>query len=338
VGDWDGGIAARRADQYEWFTIAGGNPMTLRFGLSAVLALGLIAGSALAQQIVPQGGGSPRPAGNPDQPVAARLPTLERREPQTQLPNAQSPNAQPPLAQQTSPAPFQLTPEEEQQVDRVLQAWEKRSAAVKTFECNFTRFTYNLVFGQPDQPIVDTGVIRYGSPDKGLYQVDGERAEQWICDGKSIFEYNYPKKQLIERTLPPELQGRAIANGPLPFLFGAQAQQLKQRYWIRIITPPANRAQETWLEVYPRFQQQAADFSKADLILTNQNMVPAALQLHSLNGKDRTAFAFEKIVINDPMGWLKSDPFRASKPLGWEKIVEQTPVAQTNRVTPPAKR
>jgi TIGR03009 family protein len=284
---------------------------------------------------------NPRPAAGPDQPVAPQFPTLQRRDPAAQPPAAQPSAGQPPAAQQPLPPPFQLTAEEDQQVDRVLQAWEKRSAGVKTFECSFTRFQYNTVFApanQPVVPVVDSGTIKYAAPDKGLYKVEGERAEQWICDGKSIYQYNYAEKKVIEYKIPPQVQGHAIVNTPLPFLFGAKAQELKQRYWIRIITPPANRAQETWLEAVPRVQQQAADFSKAELILTNQNMVPAALQLHSPNGQDRTAFKFDGIVMNDPMGWLKGDPFRANTPFGWTKIIEQGAPAQAGRVSPPGRR
>jgi hypothetical protein len=143
---------------------------------------------------------------------------------------------------------------------------------------------------------------------------------------------------VIERKLPPELQGRAIANGPLPFLFGAKAQQLKQRYFITVITLPENRAQETWLRAVPRYASDAANFKFAELILANKDMTPTAIRLHSPNGKNSTSFSFTGIVTNDPLRWLKLDPFRASTPLGWQKIVEQAPTAQAARVSPPGSR
>ena len=51
--------------------------------------------------------------------------------------------------------------------------------------------------------------------------------EHWVCDGKSVFEYRHDQKQLVERPIPPQLQGKAIVDGPLPFLFGAEAAKLK---------------------------------------------------------------------------------------------------------------
>ena len=93
-----------------------------------------------------------------------------------------------------------------------------------------------------------------------------------------------PKKQVEEHRLPPELQGKAIANSPLPFLFGAEAQKLKQRYFIRIVTPPDVQDQ-IWLEAYPRFQQDAANFHHAQFVITTRGMSPFALMLVDPNGQ-----------------------------------------------------
>ena len=40
-----------------------------------------------------------------------------------------------------------------------------------------------------------------------------------------------------KRSCHPEMQGQSIGDGPLPFLFGAKADTMKSRYWIREITP-----------------------------------------------------------------------------------------------------
>lgn len=244
-----------------------------------------------------------------------------------------------------------LTPQEEAQVDRILRLWEQRSAGIKTFECSFVRREWDPVFGPANAPrFVDIGAIKYAAPDKGEYVVekalqDGkpvgiepERAEHWICDGKSIFEYNTIKKQVIERRLPPELQGKAISDGPLPFLFGAKAESLKQRYVIRITTPPNMQGQQTWLEAFPRFRANAADFRRAELILTNQDMTPFALQLEEPNGKKRTSYRFYEIVTNDPLRFFKLSPFQPTTPFGWKRVLDEPRTVQSGRVPPPARR
>jgi TIGR03009 family protein len=202
---------------------------------------------------------------------------------------------------------------------------------------------YDVVFGLPDQPkFVETGAIRYQAPDRGLFRLDKSikdgkempldesRAEHWICDGKSIFEFSPAKKQLIEHKVPKELQGKAIADSPLPFLFGAEAEKLKQRYWIRIVTPHDVQDQ-IWLQAFPRSQQDAANWHHAVFIISTKKMEPYALKIVQPNEKDYTAYQFSEIVINDPFRPFKGDPFRAVTPLGWQRIIEPAPGAQARR-------
>jgi len=234
-------------------------------------------------------------------------------------------------------APFVLSPEEQRQLDAVLQAWQQRSAEVKSFECQFTRFEYDPLFGDARKPrFEDRGQIKYAAPDKGLFKVDGPRPEQWICDGQAIFEYNYQKRQLIEHRLPPELRGRAIADGPLPFLFGADAQKLKDRYFLRITFSDQSKG-EIWLEAFPKYQKDAASFRRAELIL--KGMRPSAVQIHSPNGKNRTVYVFENIRINErdplePLRLFRTDPFRAATPRGWQKVIEEAPPSQPDPSSP----
>jgi TIGR03009 family protein len=170
-----------------------------------------------------------------------------------------------------------------------------------------------------------------------MIKVDVANTEHWVCDGKSVFVYDPTKKQLLEHQLPPELQGKSISDGPLPFLFGAKAADMKKRYYIRVMRPPAGVKDQIWLEAYPRTREEAANFSRADFILTASNMQPFALQLHQPNGKTRQAYSFYDIKTNDPLGFLRGNPFNASTPFGWKKVVQPAPTAQAERNPDPAK-
>ncbi len=250
------------------------------------------------------------------------------------------------------PPPFTLTPQEEAQLDRVLKAWEQKSKDIKTFDCSFVRWEYDPFdpkFAKPDaDPNAashkDVGILKYAAPDKGAYMVlktetaegrleaiEEDRAEHWICDGKSVFQYLPKQKQVRQHKLPPELQGKAIVDGPLPFLFGADAQKLRQRYFIRIIPAPPKSKNEVWLEAKPRFQQDAANYQKATLMLTVPDMTPKALEIMQPNGKSRTSYAFYDIVLNDPLRLLQGNPFQAFTPRGWEMIEEAAPAEQAGR-------
>ena len=257
-------------------------------------------------------------------------PTLQRR-------------ADPQQTTQPAPAaPFVLTPDEQAQLDQVLAAWEQRGTKVKSFESKFTRWQYDQVFGKET---TDQGEVKYASPDKGAFQVLGEQPEHWICDGKSIFEYKFVTKQLIEHKLPPELQGQGITDSPLPFLFGSTAAQLKQRYFLRLVTPP-NVQGQVWLEARPRYQADAQNFQRAEVILASATMLPAAIQTHEINGKTRTVYKFERPQVNpsdplrglDPLRIFDRDPFKPSLPRGWTKVVEEAPASQAARPAGPVQR
>ncbi len=262
---------------------------------------------------------TPPPSGTPLQ-----LPTLENRR---RTPEPPSP-------------PFVLSAQQTADLDRVLAAWEQRNKEVHSFECSFTEWVYDPTFANaknPNDPIrTFSGVIKYAAPDKGLFKAEGQKAEdpkeQWICDGKTIFEYDWTKHQVTVYPLPPEAQGKAIADGPLPFVFNSEAQKLKSRYFLHLITPKDVQG-EIWLEAYPRCQRDAAEFQRVQLILQDKGMIPSAMQIFTPGGKERRTYKFDDVVINDRFGWLKGDPFQAGTPLGWKRVVElPPPPVQANRV------
>jgi len=150
----------------------------------------------------------------------------------------------------------------------------------------------------------------------------GEVGEHWVCNGSSIYEFRHAEKQLRETKLPPELQGKAISDGPLPFVFGAKADTLKKRYWMRIITPP-NVQGQSWLEARPRFQADAANFSKVELILLGRDLMPAAIQIYKPGGKDRDVYQFDPATnIFDRGLDLIRDFSRPATPFGYRYILE----------------
>jgi TIGR03009 family protein len=286
-------------------------------------------------------------------------------------------------------APFPpLAAQDQQYLDSVLNYWETSSDKIKVYECKFTRWEYDPVFarvldpktGQLMAKTVASGVIKFASPDRGLYQVENQyqiappRArgesptytpagelglEKWICDGTSVFEFDYPRKRLVERPLPKEMQGKAIAEGPLPFLFGAKAAQIKNRYWIRSLPLPQGVKDEYWLEAYPKRQNDAARYKKVEVILSKDPFLPKAIHIYDVNydprsNPVRSSFKFEERQIN-PSNLLKrvdllklfhSEFYRPDTPSGWEKTVlnlndpgpEQRLVSPTNRSPSRAQR
>jgi TIGR03009 family protein len=254
-----------------------------------------------------------------------------------------------PPAQPLPTAPFTLTPEEETNLNRVLVDWQNMSGKVSTFESDFVRWDYDGVFGAPNVPArVSSGVIKYAGPDKGSYEhwqidpktqqkvADEKFNEKWICTGDAVFQFRYDLKQVREHKLPENMRGKAIADGPMPFVFGVEAVKMRQRYWIRVTTPQeaANQSQ-VWLEAYPKEAKDAANFYKLDIILTfvveNGQVVklePYAINMVLPNQKDRTVYRLSGQKANTQLQNIQQwfgNFIRPGTPLTWtHQVVEET--------------
>ncbi len=281
----------------------------------------------------------------------------------TSIAPEQSP--QPPAPQ----PPFQLTAAQQQAVDQLLTYWERYSSRVKRYRCSFTWWEYDSNFGPQDPNTAKTcsdGELRYEAPDKGLFHVvqvkhhtkqpdgtikylprPGENGKYWTCNGKAIFQFDYLNKRLRVAELPPQMQGAGIADGPLPFLFGAKAEKIKGRYWVQIIAPPEGKeGQEYWLQAFPKTRKDAANFKMVEVILDAKLFLPSAIQVYDpgYNGRgnfSRSVFVFHDRKVNErlSLNLLKGDPFTPNAPLGWRKVVEKNTVpAPIGPATPPPQR
>jgi TIGR03009 family protein len=260
--------------------------------------------------------------------------------------------------------PFELTESQQQLLDQILLRWETQSDKVKTFKCGFRRWEYNPTFGPEKFEYLmseSRGDIKYAAPDRGEfhvtefkeyenakkdYVVRTEGLEHWVCNGKAIFEFNRAKQRLIERPLPPDLQGKAISEGPLPFIFGAKADQLKRRYWMRDVTPKEQIGKEIWLEAVPKFQQDAANFQRATVILAEPDFMPAALQIIPPGAANKnpkaqpanTAYQFVEGKVNNWAGtWDFTAPRLTPAMIvqGWKHVIEK-PEGEEPPATPSA--
>ena len=241
--------------------------------------------------------------------------------------------------------PFQLSPSEQQYVDQILLMWESKSAEIKTFDCQFERWEYDPVFGPGnDTPSIKShGQLTYSKPDRGSFKIneihryvqpdkaqpgeyvlqEHEVGEHWVCDGKAVYEYKHDKKQLVVQALPPQLRGTAIVDGPLPFLFGAEAAKLKARYWIRV---KQSDEATIWLEAFPRHQADAANYQRVEVMLERKTMMPNAIQVHMPNGRSRAVYMFQDSTVNGTMNQLFGAIFSSPRtPLGWKRVVQEAP-------------
>lgn len=250
-----------------------------------------------------------------------------------------------------------LLPEHEQRLDEILQYWERSTSKIKRYRCRFQRYEYGAQTRRTQEPkTYSEGVIKFADPDKGLFQVDKiqhRRAtkegsepkwvtqndgyhEHWVCDGKSIYEFDHGRKQLIQRTLPPDLRGRRITEGPLPFMFGAKAVQIRRRFWIRPIWPAASK-NEYWLELVPKTLEDSANYRKLKIVIAEKDYLPQGMILY-YRDNTQTNFVFQSRETNwstvaQQLNLFHREFFEPRPPSGWKKVVE--PIQPTTASAPP---
>jgi TIGR03009 family protein len=273
-----------------------------------------------------------------------------------------------PLAQAPAPDGFALNQLQEAMLDNVLNAWQLESAKINTFKCSFERWEYNAFSPKVNNEVAPlnkcSGELSYNRPDKGSFQITEVRAfkttppaagqapdapvtgdwvkqpeaigEHWVCDGKSIFEYRHQDKHLVERPIPKELQGQAIVDGPLPFLFGAEAKKLKARYWMRI--EDQDNKDAIYLTALPKFQAQAADYSKVEVILDRKQLLPKAMQVTMPdNSRHMYMFDIANAAVNSRLAIFATLFQRPRVWPGWKHVVEQAPMSQAAQPVPAPK-
>ncbi len=296
---------------------------------------------------------------------ASALPAVGQQAPQaldnaTPAPVTQAPRVAmgpgPSVRPPSAPEWAQLSPKHQEYLDQLLAYWEHKSNQIQRYRCTFKRWEYDPVFGPPDKcQTYSEGVIKYASPDKGLFRVDqvleyqapknaGEqptyqppkkrttRFDHWVCDGTSIFQFDYEREQLVQYELPPEMRGRAIVKGPLPFLFNAKADDIQRRFWLHVITPQ-NMKGKYWLEGVPKTAEDAADFQKIHIIIDEADYLPEAMVLFSpsyVPGKNeaRTTFQFNDREVNfsvlaEQLNLFHREFYEPKLPLGWKKVVNR---------------
>lgn len=322
--------------------------MTLRYRLTSATAA-LLAACAASFASAQQPSVYDRSASQPPSPVAnAAIDPAAPYSLPAQAPVTPGAAGAPGAAMAPAGPPFQITEVEQQFVLQVLQMWEAKSGEIKTFNADFERLEYDAVFGPgAEQPLIKSnGTLSYSKPDKGSFKIDeilrwtkkdpqntaadapGEYAaqknevgEHWVCDGKAVYQYNHHDKQLVVTPIPPEMRGQSIVDGPLPFLFGAEANKLMERYWIR---SKQGDAQQIWLEAYPRRQVDALNYDYVEVMLDRKTMRPTAIQVHLPGGKQRHVYMFGEPTINGTMEAWFGNLFSAPRtPLGWTKVVQQ---------------
>ncbi len=212
------------------------------------------------------------------------------------------------------------------ELEQILQDWETNTSRFKTMAGEFSRFRYDKTFEVEKRA---DGKFTYEAPDRGNYELWGatiaagevskklgkdgtpykvkpDNPDRWVCNGKKVVKIDDKAKTYEEVEIPPENQGKNIIDGPLPFLFGMKAEKAKLRYKLSL---KKNDGKEIWLDVIPRRPEDAANWSKATVIIEAKTYKPRAVKLLDPTGSE-SVHVFRKVVVNERRGFFDKDPFK----------------------------
>jgi TIGR03009 family protein len=234
--------------------------------------------------------------------------------------------------------PFTLTAAQEQELDAFLDRWEQHSLKIQRLEMSFLKYYFHDTTREQQTPTYITqGSFNYIKPDRVLYSIEGafdqttrkvdnsKYQEKWLYDGRSIHEYNFNVKEVVETPLPPEYRGKGIADSPLPMIFGAKKDEMKRRYWMRLVTEPKYANEQIWIEIYPRWRDDALEFRSLEMRVNNQTLVPIGFRKYD-TGIARNDYAFFDVKINSGLDKLidvMTKLFKSDVPQGWKHVVRE---------------
>lgn len=247
------------------------------------------------------------------------------------------------------PPPFELLKEEQARLDEFLIHWEAFGKDIKRISCDVHVRDYDGgVFHQNSKvPMAHTwGEFRFIAPNKLSYHVRGEFVyiappaggdpkPEWkpssnekkiVFDGKNLVQYNFQKKEVHFFPIPEEESDYDLSmNKMFPLFFIANAEKLKMRYYMRIVTPAEKVDTDVWIEAFPRYASDQQMYRSLLILLRLNNLQPYYLRRMSQNGKSYSDLEFQSMTINK--GLWNIEP---NVDLGWSKKVED-PVSMSGK-------
>ena len=226
-----------------------------------------------------------------------------------------------------------------QDMDQILDAWEKKSALVKSLSVDFKRVDKSAAWGEEEY----TGQAMLQSPDlaclhfKKRSNPDAgpgvaptfENDERIVSNGSEVLQYKWDTKQIYIYPLDKQAQQKTLQQGPLPFLFNMKADDAKKRYDMAL-TDQSDK--QYLIRIAPLYDIDRESFSKAFLTLNKTTYLPDQLRLVATNGKDYQDFKFNNVVANQPL-----DPkfFQKTTLPGWKEVINDGNEGRASAATAP---
>ena len=187
-----------------------------------------------------------------------------------------------------------VNPAAQRKMDDLLGEWEIKSKKVKSLGVKYTRTDLSQLFGSKT---IFVGEAKLQSPSSvylDFYEVvDGKKkgafSERIVCDGKNVYQFLGPTKQVFVFPMDKDPEVKALNQGPLPFLFDMSVKKAKERY---IMTLEEDSADAFIVKIIPKLQIDREEYSQALVKIDKKRFLPVAIRLWDPAGKDTKTFSF----------------------------------------------
>ncbi len=211
-----------------------------------------------------------------------------------------SPGGPPPGAPPQAPTPVAppQDPLANQKLDQILARWEQESGQTVSLYAEFEKIEKLVLVGTEKRY---QGKAYLQRPNLAVLNLDKQQGEQFefdqriVCTGREVVEYSAAATQVTVYPLPKDSQQKELEEGPLPFLFGMKAEDIKRRYKMTLKTESEKSYR---IEIEPLLAIDRDAFAVAMLDLNKETLLPDALHMLSANGQDQQHFYFSKITKN----------------------------------------
>jgi TIGR03009 family protein len=248
--------------------------------------------------------------------------------------------AQPPAG--PAPATPGAPPSADPQLDSHLANWEKTMRGVSNFHAGFELTRTEAVFKKKRKY---TGRVSCMKPNLTVLRInsttDKNDYEAYICDGKSIYEYNGLANTITEFRLNAGAEGE---NLMLDFLSGMTADAARKRFQIALFNPskPDPMQIYIYLDIKPVLGKDKQEFEHARFALFGPGAPealryqPAQVFLRKPNG-DQELWTFSDQKTNVP--GVDAKAFQFVKIDGWQfRQAPASPAPGPAPMPPGAKR
>ncbi|MDR1491880.1 MAG: hypothetical protein LBT05_04050 [Planctomycetaceae bacterium] len=200
------------------------------------------------------------------------------------------------------PKDYTLTPQDQQNIERFLAAWQEKSKTITALDYDFLCYEYNSFSkknektGQLIAVHTTYGNVKYRAPDKGIIETIGEYdangnkiaetnlKSKFVCTGTSVYQFDHAAKKLTEFTIPKEQQGKGVLDSPLMVLVGANPIDLQGRFYLKILPRLENMKNCVRFQAWPKLPDDAKEFNSVVVVIDDATFDARGLQLFNIDG------------------------------------------------------